>query len=423
MSRIVITTWGSYGDVNPYLALGTALRARGHDPVLCMPPFYELAVRAAGLEFTPAAPDADPDIDHEMIRRVTHPTKSAEVIFREVLLPSLAESHALLSAAVRGADLMVSHPTTLAAPIVAEQTGIHWISTVLAPMNFMSAHDPIIPPMAPWLRHVPLAVLQGATPTLARLGRMVGAHWTKPVQDFRRSVGLAPGANAIFEGQHSPEGVLALYSPVLGGPFPDWPAKVTITGQLRYDASFGATLSEELQRFLDAGDAPIVFTLGSSVVEVASGFWDESLEAARRLGRRAVLLSGRHHTARLRAAAPAGVIAVEGAPHSLLFPRAAAIVHPCGMGTTGTALASGHPMLAVPYANDQHDTAWRLTRLGVARTLYPSQYRAATAARELSLLLMQPEYTRRARDVADQVAQDRGVDAACEVIERVLAAG
>ncbi|MES2521637.1 MAG: glycosyltransferase [Gemmatimonadota bacterium] len=420
MARIVITTWGSYGDVNPYLGLGTALRSRGHDAVLCMPPFYEPAVRAAGLDFTPGAPDADPDLDQEMIRRVTHPTKSAEIIFREVLLPSLPESHTLLSNAVRGADLMVSHPTTLAAPIVAEQTGIRWVSTVLAPMNFMSAHDPIIPPMTPWMRHLPLPVLKRGAPTLASLGRMVGAYWTRPVQEFRRSLGLPPGGNPIFEGQHAPQGVLALFSPVLGGPYPDWPPKVTITGQLRYDASFGATLSDELQQFLDAGDAPIVFTLGSSVVEVASGFWDESLDAARRLGRRAVLLAGRHHAARVREIAPASALVVEGAPHSLLFPRAAAVVHPCGMGTTGTALASGHPQLAVPYANDQHDTAWRLTRLGVARTLYPSAYRGVTAARELSALLLQPEYARRARDVADAVAHDRGADAACDVIEQVL---
>ena len=58
MARIVITSWGSFGDVNPYLALGLGLRARGHDVVLCMPPYYEPVVRSAGLGFAPGAPDA-----------------------------------------------------------------------------------------------------------------------------------------------------------------------------------------------------------------------------------------------------------------------------------------------------------------------------------------------------------------------------
>jgi UDP:flavonoid glycosyltransferase YjiC (YdhE family) len=388
--------------------------------VLCTAPYYEPAVRAAGLSFMPGVPDADPDLDPDLVRRVTHARNGAETIFRDILCAVLPESHAALMRAVQGADLMVSHPTTLAAPIVAEQTGMRWISTVLSPMLFFSAHDPIVPPMAPWLRHVPFGVLRGIAPSMAAAGRLVGARWVEPVQQFRTSLGLPRGAHPMFEGQHSPQGVLALYSRVFGGPYPDWPRNVTITGQLRYDASFGRVLSDELQQFLDAGDAPIVFTLGSSMVEVADRFWDESLDAARRLGQRAVLLAGRHHTARLRAIAPPSVLVVESAPHSLLFTRASVIVHPCGVGTTGTALASGRPQLAVPYANDQPDNAWRLEGLGVATTVYPTAYRGASAARALRELVGQAVYTVRARTIAETVATEPGVSIACDIIERLL---
>lgn len=422
MSRIVITSWGSYGDVNPYLALGAALRARAHHVVLCMPQYYESVIRAAGLDFQAGAPDADPDLDRDLVRRVTHPRHGAEVIFRDVLAPFLADSHAALTRAVHGADLLVSHPAALTAPIVAQQTGVRWISSILSPLNFMSRHEPVLPPMAPWLRHLPWPLLQWSAPWLASGGRSVGARWVEPVQRFRNSLGLARGANPLFEGQHAPQGVLALFSRMLGTPFPDWPPNVTVTGQLRYDKQYGATLTSEVQQFLRDGPAPAVFTLGSALVEVGDRFWDESLGAVQKLGARAVLLAGRHYTARLRAIAPPNALVVESAPHSLLFPFASVVVHPCGVGTTGTALASGRPQLAVPHANDQPDNAWRLTRLGVARALYPGRYRAGRVAREISTLLATPSYAKRAGEVADVVAHEPGAGAACGVIERALAA-
>jgi UDP:flavonoid glycosyltransferase YjiC (YdhE family) len=243
----------------------------------------------------------------------------------------------------------------------------------------------------------------------------------EPVQQFRASLGLPRREHPMFEGQHSPYAVLALYSRVFGGPYPDYPPHTTITGQLRYDASHGAALSPALEAFLQQGAAPIVFTLGTSAVEVAGRFWEESVRAVQSLGARGVLLAGRDAAPRLAAQAPNNVLVVEGAPHSQLFPRAAAVVHQCGMGTLGTALAAGVPQLAVPYANDQPDNAFRLTRLGVARTLYPSRYRAHRVAGELRQLLGNVAYRRCAQELSRVVNAEHGVTTACDVIERVLA--
>ena len=422
MARIVITTWGSFGDVNPYLALGLGLRERGHNVVLCMPPFYEPVVRAAGLGFAPGAPDADPALDRDLVRKCMHPRHGAEAIFREVLIPALGEAHAQLTAAVQGADLVVTHPAALAAPIVVEQQRLKWVSTILSPLNFMSAYDPILPPMAPWLRHIPYPVHVRFADWLAAGGRQVAARWMAPVQAFRGSLGMPPTANPMFEGQHSPYAVLALYSKVFGGPYPDYPRQVTITGQLRHDSAHGAALPPMLQGFLAEGEPPVVFTLGTSAVEVAGRFWDESMAAVTALGARGVVLAGRGAAPRLAQQAPPDVLVLEGAPHSQLFPRAAAVVHQCGMGTLGTALAAGVPQLAVPYANDQPDNAWRLERLGVARTLYPSRYRAGRVVTELRALLGEARVGRRAAEIAGVVHAEDGVRAACDAIERVLAA-
>lgn len=409
------------------LGLAAALRARGHVPVLALPPYYRAVCEALGFAFVGLEPDADPEKDAAMVRRVMDPRRGAEVIFREVLMPALAQQYATLRDLAGDADLLISHPGVPAAPIAVAKTGVRWLSTVLAPLSFLSAHEPVIPPVAPWLRHLGYARLARFADWMAGGARLVADKWVKPVYELRATLGLPRGAHPVFEGSHAPVGVLAMFSRVLAAPQPDWPPNVTITGQVRYDVAHGAALTPALEAYLAAGSPPLVFTLGSSAVEIAGTFYDESLGAARRLGRRAVLLAGRKRTALLaervardaRGGTP-DVMVVESAPHSLLFPRAAAVVQQCGIGTVGTALHAGVPILAVPFANDQPDNAWRLERLGVARTLYPNRYTARRAARELEALLGTRAYLEAAARIADTVRAEDGAQTACEVIERML---
>jgi UDP:flavonoid glycosyltransferase YjiC (YdhE family) len=406
------------------LGLAAALRARGHAPVLALPPYYRAVCEGMGFAFVALEPDADPEKDAAMVRRVMDPRRGAEVIFREVLMPVLAQQYATLRELASSADLLISHPGVPAAPIAVAKTGVRWMSTVLAPLSFLSAHEPVIPPVAPWLRHLGYHRLARFADWMAGGARLVADKWVTPVYELRASLGLPRGAHPVFEGSHAPAGVLAMFSRVLAAPQPDWPPQVTITGQVRYDAAHGTALTPVLEAFLAAGAPPLVFTLGSSAVEIAGTFYDESLGAARRLGRRAVLLAGRRRTASIAARAAnegaSDVMVMESAPHSLLFPRAAAVVHQCGIGTVGTALHAGVPMLAVPFANDQPDNAWRLERLGVARTLYPTRYTARRAARELDALLDTRAYADAAARVAETVRDEDGARMACDVIERVL---
>jgi UDP:flavonoid glycosyltransferase YjiC (YdhE family) len=216
--------------------------------------------------------------------------------------------------------------------------------------------------------------------------------------------------------------VLALFSPVLAEPQPDWPRHVVVTGQCLYDAPHGAALSPELDAFLAAGDAPLVFTLGSAAVAVAGDFYVESVAAARALGRRAVLLVGRDGTAAWAGERGADVHVAAAAPHSRLFPRAAAVVQQCGVGTLGQGLRAGRPILGVPFAHDQPDNAHRARRLGLARVLPAHRYRAARAATELRALLEDPSYAEAAARVGARVRAEDGVAAACEALERLLGA-
>ena len=98
MARIVLTSFGSFGDVNPYIGLGLTLKARRHTAVLAMPPIYREIVEAQGLEFRGVRPDL-PVNDHDLTRRIMDPNQGTEVLFRELLLPGLEQNYAELAAA------------------------------------------------------------------------------------------------------------------------------------------------------------------------------------------------------------------------------------------------------------------------------------------------------------------------------------
>jgi UDP:flavonoid glycosyltransferase YjiC (YdhE family) len=149
---------------------------------------------------------------------------------------------------------------------------------------------------------------------------------------------------------------------------------------------------------------------------VAGDFYRASLQAVERLGARAVFLTG-PDAQDLPEKLPAGMMAVPYAPHSEIFPRAVAIVHQGGIGTTAQAMRSGRPMLVTPFAHDQFDNAERVRRLGAAEVLYRSRYSAARAEEALRRL---PSRETAAARLGELVKAERGAANSADVIERAL---
>jgi UDP:flavonoid glycosyltransferase YjiC (YdhE family) len=419
--RVLLTSFGSYGDLNPYLGLGLALKSRGHQAVLAVTPAYRQHVEEAGLEFRPTGPEGDVS-DRALVARIMDPVRGAEFLIKELMMPRLREMYDDLSEAIHDADAVVSHPLSFAAPIVCEQRGLPWAASVLAPLSFFSAQDP---PLA--VANPALAALHRRWPAVVRplnaIGQRMAQAWSEPVREFRASLGLPRGRNPMSRGQFSPHLNLALFSPELAAPQQDWPANTVITGRVRHDAVHGG-LSEDIERFLQAGPSPVVFTLGTSAVGLpqAEHFYDVSVAAVRALGVRAILLIGR--TLELRPPAVSGdVLVAEWAPHSELFHRAAAVVHQGGAGTLHTALAAGRPMIVVPFAYDQPDNAARVERLGVARVIYPQHYSAQRVRRELEALLGDEGVARQAAVVGAAVSLEEGGIVAARALEQLVAAG
>ncbi len=178
--RIVLTTLGSLGDLHPYIALALGLKARGHEPTPATSEAYRRKVEPLGIGFRPIRPD-DPDwaADPGLMARLMDARTGGEVVIREYVMPNLRQMFDDALAAVEGADLVVSLVITFATRLAAESRGIPWASSMLQPFGSFSAHDP-------------------------------------PV--------LAPGPDPLFEGQHAPALVLALFSHLLGEKQPDWPS-------------------------------------------------------------------------------------------------------------------------------------------------------------------------------------------------------
>jgi rhamnosyltransferase subunit B len=422
--RVVFTTWGSLGDLHPYLALGIEMRRRGHDVSVATLGQWRQAVRNAGLGFHPIRPDIPPDETQarQLVRDLLDPFRGQAHLFEQVFAPVMRESYEDTLAAVRadgGADVLVTHQIPLTGPIVAEITGVRWVSGVLLPMAFLSNYDPATPPQAPAVQTI-AALHPAIAAGRHRVARWTTRKWVEPTYRLREALGLARGANPLFGGQHSPALVLALFSRVLAQKQPDYPPQTVVTGFAIYDGAEARPPDPELLGFLDAGEPPVVFTLGSSAVWIAEDFYETAVAAVRALGRRAVLLAG-ERTAALRASVlPASIGVFDYAPHSTVMPRGSVIVHQGGVGTTGQALRSGQPQLIVPFGQDQPDNARRCVALGVARTISRSAFRPDRVAAELRVLLQDEGYARRAADIGAVVREENGARTACDEIEQIL---
>ena len=415
--RIILNTFGSFGDIHPYIAIALELKRRRHRPIIATMEIYREKIESTGLEFAPVRPNIPQpkEQDPELIEKIMDPKTGPRFLMEGLVYPAVRDSYADLWKAVAGADLLVTHPAAPAGPLVGRKSGIPWISTVLAPMSFVSAYDPPVPPYWQWTKHLRLL---GPAVMRFLLKLSMSQYKGKDVTRFRDELGIPDYGNPLFEGQHSPLRVLALFSKVFAQPQPDWPPHTEVTGFCFYDGHQQMAVPAELNRFLDNGPPPLVFTLGSSAVWIARDFFRQSTEAAKRLGRRAVLLVGDERN--LPNSLPEGMIALDYVPYQSLLPRASVVVHHGGVGTTSQGLLAGVPTLIVPFAFDQSDNAEHARRLGTSRTLYRKNYLAPEVANELNELLRRPFYARKALEVSQQLKQEDGPGRAADLIEEVL---
>ncbi len=429
MARIVLNTFGSFGDLHPYLAIAIELRRRGHDAVIATSGVYRQKVEAEGVKFTPVRPDVGELLNKpEFVEKLWHPERGTEYLIRDYLMPQVSEAYSDLLPACEGADLLITHVAAYAGPTVAEVLKMPWLSIVLQPSLFLSAYDPPLLPV-PWIRRF-YGLGRHARAAIFALGKARVRGWSRPLIRMRHKLGLPTATNPVFEGALSPYGTLALFSRQFASEQPDWPKNVQITGFVFYDrrgegfAHYSPHNDEQVKDrindFLTRGPAPVVFTLGSSAVMQPGSFYRESMTAAMKLGVRAILLAGADERAQLPHTIPDSIFVADYAPYSEVLPRVAMVVHQGGIGTTAQALRAGRPMLVVPWAHDQPDNADRLKRMGVAQWMDRRRYTADRAAGMIRSLLDGGGYQQRAAEVGAKVREENGLSEACDGIEAML---
>jgi len=413
--RIVITTIGSLGDLHPCLALGLELGRRGHRVTIASTEYYRGKVEELGIEFHSIRPNWDPT-DQELIRQCENLRRGPEILYRKLVLPELRATYDDLISVAAGADLMIAGELVYAAPLVAEKLSLRWVSGILSPFSFFSSYDPSVLVNAPNLIHLRKLGWRAYRAGLD-LGRLATWHWSNPVRRLRRELGLRKGCDPVFRDKYSPDLVLALFSHRLARPQPDWPRQTIQPGFVYFDRQKAeGTPSTELIAFLAGGDAPIVFTQGSIAVHHPGDFYEVSIEAAKRLGRRAVLLGAKI----VAEGCSSQVLMLPYVPYSQIFPHAVVNVHQGGSGTTGQALRAGRPMLVVPYGWDQPDNAARIERLGTGLHLPRTNYSLENATKGLRRLLCEPQFAKQATTIGAEMEEENGQTLACNAIETLL---
>lgn len=418
MSRIVLTTIGSFGDLHPKIALALELRHRGHQVVLATHREYQDKIEALGLEFHRIRPDNTALNDPQEMAKMMDLKTGTEYVIKNWIGANLRETYTDLIERAKDADFIITGEGVVAARLVAEKLDIPWAFVVLQPASFLSVYDPSVLPILPFL-----AKFRGlgslANRAIIQLLKVMSRSWAEPIHQLRRELGLSPlRGNPFIDDKYSPYLVLAMFSSVFAKPQPDWPANTLIIGFSFYDGSEQSVqLPSDLEQFLEAGEPPVVFTLGSAAVMTPGQFYKESISAAKLLNRRAVLLIGKNDPPKNLSD---DIIAVSYAPYSQIFPHACAIVHQGGIGTTAQALRAGRPTLVMPYSHDQPDNAARVERLGTSRTITRKQYQAARVAQQLRELLDNSSYRAKAAEIGQIIQAENGVSLACDAIEKQL---
>ena len=361
MATICIHSVGSLGDFNPFLLLAKELLKEGHSVRFATLSIYKDQLESIGVQFCSVRPDLGP-IDRDLAEKVMDPYKGFDNVF-EVFFVPIRQTYEDLNAVCEGADLLITGSLAYAGLLVHKSRNIPWISLAFQPALFISDYEFPVLPQVPWLRFF-LSRSVGAVRIVKKMFRWKIDRKSQAWFSLLSELGISQDTNILFEGPYSPDLQIAAYSPVLSPRQPDWPAHRHHTGFIQPSPK-ALSLSSELEKFLQNGEPPIVFTLGSAAILMGEAFFDITIEVLRITKARAVLVCGdlvQRVQAKGRDLPQVYVTGPE--PYSALFPRARILVHQGGAGTTGEALRAGTPMVVVPFGQDQYDNAWHIEKMG-----------------------------------------------------------
>ncbi|WP_280330918.1 glycosyltransferase [Nocardia wallacei] len=399
--RVLLTTWGSRGDVEPLAGLAVALRELGARARVCAPPDEEFArlLERAGVPLIPLGPTV-----HSIVANPSPPT--AQDAFR--LAPALvAARFDTVTAAAEGCDaLLATGLMPAGARDVAEKLGIHYVLACFHLLGLPSRHFP--PGRRPGTPSP-----QDETDIRAlwkQDAERVNALYGEALNSHRAAIGLPPVAN-VRDHVLTDRPWLAA-DPTLCPSQGRTDLDVVQTGA--WILPDDRPLPEELTAFLDAGAPPVYVGFGSMAAYAPTDIARVAIEAIRAQGRRVLLARGWAELAPIDDAADC--FTVGEVNQQALFGRVAAVVHHGGAGTTTTAARAGAPQVVVPRIADQPSWAARVAELGIGAAHHNSTPTVESLSAALRTALT-PDTRQRARTVADAIRPDGATVAATLLLE------
>ncbi|MCP2088525.1 glycosyltransferase [Paraburkholderia aspalathi] len=420
MAKVIITAIGSAGDVHPLLGIGAALAARGHEIVFCThPPFAEAASRQ-GFAFVPIGTAAE--YEAAMANpALWHPRTSFRTLWA-VIAPTLRPHFDTLAALTDSDTVLVGTLWAFSARLMQELYRVPFVSVQVSPSTLLSAHAPPTHPRLTIPRGLPLAL---KTALLRLIERHVLDKICGPALNaLRVELGLAPARRIFGEWLHSTDGVLCLFPDWFAQAQPDWPSPRCLSGFPLFNDTGVQAPDPQLEAFLAAGERPVVFTAGSTLIDQAR-YTDAVSAALAESGLRGILLTPDAPAAQTDAQTDAQGMLLKRryVPLQKLLPRCRALVHHGGIGTAALAYAAGIPQVVTPFAHDQFDNAQRVVVSGCGVRL-DKPLEPQALARALKHVLGSPSIATQCGRVQDRLASSLdGCEAAARYIEGFVPAG
>lgn len=366
--KIFINTFGSRGDVQPFIILGKALRNKGHIVMICTASRFEIEVTKNGLEYGYITNEAFAllDADNSILEDSLGIIGIAKVSLKLIKMAKPINKKMIQNAwhAAKGfkPDLVIYHPKALGAVSIAEKFNVPAILISLIPMLAPTTEFPVL--------GMPNLRLGGWYNRLTyKLVSMGYNSYIKELNDIRinemdlKELPKNTGISTMYD--RSPVPNIHAISPYILSRPKDWPSIYTMSGYIIEDQEAQWTPSEALQEFLAAGEPPVYVGFGSMSGSNPQRLTNMVIDALLRVNVRGILATGWGGLEVMDL--PKSILKIEKAPHAWLFPQMAAVVHHGGAGTTAAGLRAGRPTVICPFIGDQPFWGDQVVKLGVGQ--------------------------------------------------------
>ena len=376
------------------MALASELRALGQEVRMCVPPDFREQIESLGIPVVPIGPEL------QKLTASSPPAAQGPIspeLRRQMAEGTVATQFETITAAAQGCDIIVAATALqIAARSVAEGMCIPYVFATYCPAVLPSLHH-APPPLPPLPGEAPASATADNGELWARDRERFNGLFGNALNTRRESRGLA-AVHDVRDHIFTDRPWLAA-DPTLA-PWPDQ-ADQTVFQTGAWILPDVRPLSSELQTFIETGDPPIYFGFGS--IRAPQGLSDAMIQAARALGRRAIVSRG---WADLSVVGDQpDCLSIGEVNHQALFTRVAAVVHHGGAGTTTAAALAGAPQVVIPQLYDQHYWAQRVHALHIGTAHAPGAPTAESLARALKSTL-QPDVATRAQSIAAEMRRD-----------------